>query len=131
MNNNPVNLTDPTGHYACWDDDSNNLGCKPYTPTGYGLRPKDISLKQVTPVTQGFSGIISGTMAAEGALAVAVTAPIDEKELHIDPYSGQLPPTIYIGGGAGGAYAGIGAGINGPTGVYINLTPFLPWRWNK
>ena len=29
----------------------------------------------------------------------------------------------------GGAYAGIGAGINGPIGVYVNLTPFLPWHW--
>lgn len=82
----------------------------------------------VNDVAQGFSGIVSGTAAAEGAVAVAITAPIDEKGLHVDPYSGQVPSTIYIGGGAGGAYAGIGAGINGPTVIYVNLTPFLPWR---
>jgi len=64
-------------------------------------------------------------------VARASTASIDEKGLHIDPYSGQVPPTVYIGGGAGGAYAGIGAGIKGPTGIYVKLTPFLPWRWYK
>lgn len=51
MNNNPVNATDPTSHSACWDDNANDPGCKPYTPTGYGLRPKDLSPKQVTPPT--------------------------------------------------------------------------------
>lgn len=86
---------------------------------------------QVEDATQGYSGIISGTAAAEGAVAAAVTFPIDmdKKALYVDPHSGQVPATVYIGGGAGGAYAGIGAGLNGPTGIYANLTPLLPWHW--
>lgn len=88
---------------------------------------------QVEDATQGYSGIISGTAAAEGALAAAVTFPIDvdKKALYVDPYSGQVPTTVYIGGGAGAAYAGIGAGVNGPTGLYANLTPLLPWHWTQ
>lgn len=85
----------------------------------------------VNDVTKGFSGIISGTAAAEGAVAFAITAPVDENRLHIDPFSGQVPTTLYIGAGAGGGYAGIGGGINGPTGLHANLTQFLPWNWNK
>ena len=82
-------------------------------------------------MTQGYSVIVSGTAAAEGAVAAAVTAPIDQNRLHFDPYSGQVPATLYVGGGGGGGYAGIGGGINGPTGIYTDLTTFLPWHWNK
>jgi len=85
----------------------------------------------VKDVTQGYSVIVSGTAAAEGAVAAAVTAPIDQNRLHFDPYSGQVPATLYVGGGGGGGYAGIGGGINGPTGIYTDLTTFLPWHWNK
>ena len=85
----------------------------------------------VDDVIKGFSGIISGTAAAEAAITVAIIAPVNDKGLHLDPITGQVPATIYIGGGAGGGYAGIGGGINGPTGIYVYLTPFLPWRWNR
>lgn len=83
----------------------------------------------VDDVTQSYSGIISGTAAAEAAVSVAVTAPIDEKGLHVDPYSGQVPVTVYVGAGGGGGYAGLGAGINEPFGSSANLTPLLPWHW--
>ena len=80
----------------------------------------------IDDATKGFSGIISGTVAAEGAVSAAVTTPIDQKGFHVDPYSGQVPFTIYFGGGAGGGYAGIGGGVNGPTGIYANLNQFFP-----
>ena len=83
----------------------------------------------VEDATKGFSGIISGTAAAEAAVSAAMTVPIDEKGLHVDPYSGQVPPTVYIGGGAGGGYAGLGGGVNGPFGIFKDLTPLLPWHW--
>jgi hypothetical protein len=83
----------------------------------------------VKDATQGFSGIISGTAAAEAAVSAAIIAPIDEKGLYVDPYSGQVPTTIYIGGGGGGGYAGFGIGVNGPSGMSINLTSLLPWYW--
>ncbi len=85
----------------------------------------------VGDITKGFSGIVSGTAAAEVAVSAAVTAPLDEKGLHVDPYSGQVPPTGYVGVGAGGGYAGVGGGINGPTGIHVNLTSLLPWHWFK
>ena len=78
--------------------------------------------------TKGFSGILSGTAAAQYAIAAAITVPIDKNRLHVDPYSGQVPTTIYIGGGGGAAYAGVGLGINGPTGYHRDLTPYLPWH---
>jgi RHS repeat-associated protein len=82
-------------------------------------------------VTQGYSGVISGTAAAEGAVSVAVSAPIEEgKGLHVDPYSGQVPATVYVGGGGGAGYAGVGIG---PSGSWVNkdFTNFLPWNWFK
>jgi len=82
-------------------------------------------------VTKGYSAIISGTAAAEEALTIGITAPIDGKGLHIDPYSGQVPATFFFGLGAGGGYAGAGGGLNGPTGISMNLTPLLPWNWYK
>jgi len=56
---------------------------------------------------------------------------LDENGLHVDPYTGVWPATIYIGGGAGGAYAGAGGGVTGPTGIYANLSWLLPWNWFK
>jgi len=85
----------------------------------------------IDDVTKGYSGIISGTAAAESAVSVGIIAPIDENGLHVDPYSGQVPATAYVGGGGGGAYASIGGGINGPTGIYTDLTSILPWHWSK
>ena len=85
----------------------------------------------VDDVIQGYSGIISGTAAAEGALSVALTAPLDpETGFHVDRYSGQVPATLYIGGGAGGAYAGVGAGVNGPMGVVVDFTQLFPRMFN-
>jgi RHS repeat-associated protein len=43
VRNNPLRYTDPTGHSACWDENANDIGCKSYTPTAYGLQPKDYS----------------------------------------------------------------------------------------
>ena len=85
----------------------------------------------VDDATKGFSGILSGTAAAEPAVSAAITAPLDKNGLHVDPYSGQVPFTGYFGVGGGGGYAGIGGGINGPTGIHDDLSPLLPWHWNK
>jgi hypothetical protein len=83
----------------------------------------------VTNVTKGYSGLISGTAAAEVAVSAGISAPLDDKGFHVDPYTGQVPATIYVGGGVGGGYAGVGAGVNGPTGIFYDLTPLLPWHW--
>jgi hypothetical protein len=85
----------------------------------------------VDDVSQGYSGIVSATLAAEAAVTAAASVPIDENGLYVDPYYGQIPVTLYIGGGGDGGYASIGGGINGQTGLYADLTPLLPWRWNK
>ena len=58
-----------------------------------------------------------------------ISAMLREMELQKDYLNGEPLDTIYFGGGAGGGYAGIGGGVNGPTGIYANLTKFLPWHW--
>jgi RHS repeat-associated protein len=82
----------------------------------------------VDDVTKGFSGIGSGTVAAGPALSLAITTPLDATGLHVDPYSGQVPFTLFGGVGAGGGYASIGGGVNGQLGIRIELTPLLPWH---
>jgi hypothetical protein len=82
----------------------------------------------VDDVTKGYSLILSGTAAAQEALAFGITAPIDPNQgLYVDPYSGQIPVTVFMGGGAGGGYAGLGVGVNGPTRYYIDLTNLFSW----
>jgi hypothetical protein len=89
----------------------------------------------VEDATSGFSGILSGTAAAEAAGTVAITFPLDKLEsVHVDPYYGQVPFTVFAGGGVGGGYAGLGGGINGTftyqgQAVYVDLSRFLPWNW--
>jgi hypothetical protein len=79
-------------------------------------------------VTEGYSAILSATAAAEAAVSIAISAPLDENGLHVDPYYSQVPATVYIGIGAGGGYGSLGLGVNGPTGLYSDLTKLLPWK---
>jgi len=32
VNNSPINASDPTGHYACWDDNADDPGCSQNNP---------------------------------------------------------------------------------------------------
>jgi hypothetical protein len=70
--------------------------------------------------TNGYSGILSGSAAAEEAASVAITIPFEGSSpqsltgVHVDPYYGQVPFTLFLGGGAGAAYAGVGGGLTGP-----------------
>jgi hypothetical protein len=67
---------------------------------------------QVSDVTSGRSQIIGGTAAAGPAISVTIATPLNDSgdKLHVDSIYGQVPTTVYIGGGAGGVYAGVGAG---------------------
>jgi RHS repeat-associated protein len=88
---------------------------------------------KVDDATSGYSGILSGTTAAGGAISVGVVAPLEGTSienisgLHVDSHYGQVPFTIYLGGGAGGAYAGVGGGLSG-TFTQNDLSYFLPWH---
>jgi hypothetical protein len=93
----------------------------------------------VDDATAGYSIIFSGSAAAEGAVTVAITAPLEglypTYQVHVDSHYGQVPFTVYVGGGAGAAYAGVGAGINGPVTyngepLRSDYTAFLPWHWS-
>jgi RHS repeat-associated protein len=69
----------------------------------------------VKDIAQGNSGTISATAAYEGALSVGISAPVDGDSFrnirpHVDSVYGQIPVTVYVGGGIGGAYAGTGGG---------------------
>jgi hypothetical protein len=64
----------------------------------------------INDVAQGNSAIISGTAAYEGAISASVSVPVDGITPHVDPVYGQIPTTVYGGGGAGYAYAGLAAG---------------------
>lgn len=84
----------------------------------------------VEDVATGSYGILSATAAGGPALSVAVTgSPI------IDEKYGQVPSTVYLGGGAGCCYAGIGAG-GGSTfkydgnWIYTDISFLLPWNWS-
>jgi hypothetical protein len=79
------------------------------------------AVKMIVPRVGDTGGIFGG----------AVSAPLDVDEngvngLHVDRYSGQVPPTVYVGAGGGGAYTGGGAGVNGPFGLSVDLTLLLP-----
>jgi hypothetical protein len=93
----------------------------------------------IDDVTSGYSGILSGTAAAQAAVSVAIMAPLEGisiptiSGLHIDPKYGQVLATGFFGAGAGAAYAGAGAGINGQFYENGNLlrrdfSQFLPWH---
>jgi len=81
----------------------------------------------LTDVAVGDSYIISGTASAEAAVSVAITAPRDGQNLHVDPVYGQVPPTVYGGAGVGSPYAGVGTGISHVfvSGI-IDLDSFFP-----
>jgi hypothetical protein len=74
----------------------------------------------VEDVTSGNSVILSGSAAAEGALTVGVSAPLGDSGLYLDPHYGQVPATLYLGGGAGGAFADAGLSYSG---TFISLHP--------
>jgi RHS repeat-associated protein len=40
VSNNPINLSDPSGNIACWDEHENDLECQGKTVTGNGIVPK-------------------------------------------------------------------------------------------
>jgi hypothetical protein len=85
--------------------------------------------------TSGNSAIVSASAAAEGAASVSVTAPIEGSitnptGFHVDPHYGQVPATVYLGGGGGGAYASAGLGATG-TWAREDLSWELPWNWFK
>jgi len=72
---------------------------------------------------------LGSTAAAEIAGSVSVTAPLGGQGLHVDPYTGQVPVTLFGGVGVGGGYASVSIGFTGQTGIVANLTPLLPWNW--
>jgi hypothetical protein len=83
----------------------------------------------VKDVANGNAATISGTVAPDLALSTSVSAPVDGNSIesarfHVDPVYGQVPATVFIGGGAGTAYGSIGGGVSH---VYawsiINLSP--------
>lgn len=85
----------------------------------------------VDAVTKGVSATVSGTAAAGPAVTVAINAPLvssNNTVLYVDPITGQIPATIYVGGGGGAGYAGVSGGLNLPTSLNLNLTPLLPWH---
>jgi hypothetical protein len=70
----------------------------------------------VEDVITGDSLIVSGTAAYEGALAAGVSVPIEgnlasPQGTHVDPLYGEVPTTLFLGGGVGGAYAGFSRGL--------------------
>ena len=73
----------------------------------------------VEDVTTGNSVVLSGSAAAELALTGAVSAPVGNNGLYIDPYYGQTPATLYLGGGAGGAFADAGLSYSGTLGTWL------------
>lgn len=79
-------------------------------------------------MTSGNSAILSGTIAAEVAGSVGIIVPLGENGLEVDPYYGQVPTTVYLGGGAGGAYATGGIGFTGSI-CSANYSYLLPWNW--
>jgi hypothetical protein len=71
----------------------------------------------IKDVAQGNSAIVSGTAAYEGALSASISIPIDGNSLnsirpHVDPVYGQIPATLFMGGGVGYAYGGLGGGAS-------------------
>lgn len=69
----------------------------------------------IKDVAIGNSAIVSGTVAYEAAISTSVSVPVDGNSLralrpHVDPVYGQIPPTVYVGVGGGGAYASGGIG---------------------
>ncbi|HLC03054.1 MAG TPA: RHS repeat-associated core domain-containing protein [Anaerolineales bacterium] len=94
----------------------------------------------VEDVVSGYSASISASAAARFAGTVSLSVPfereaISEFPFHVDPEYGQVPSTVYVGGGAGGVYAGAGVGgggsfKNGSGWFQVELTPLRPWNWS-
>jgi hypothetical protein len=86
----------------------------------------------VDDVISGDSLALSLTGANGFAASIALLIPLEEEfQPHIDPISGQIPVTFYLGTGAGGLYGGCGAGISRPISIMgipikLDLSNFLP-----
>ena len=72
----------------------------------------------VNVVTSGNSVVVSGSAAAEWAATGAISVPVNENGFYVDPYYGQIPATLYFGGGVGGAFAD--AGLTG-SGTFLTF----------
>ena len=69
----------------------------------------------VKDVAVGNSAVLSATVAPDLALSGSATVPVEGDSLktlqpHVDPTYGQIPATLYLGGGGGTAYGGAGVG---------------------
>jgi hypothetical protein len=78
----------------------------------------------IDDATTGYSWVASGSAAAGPAATVSISGPF-----HEDPVYGQVPFTVYVGGGAGAGFADVGGGITG-TFAHDKITNLLPWHWS-
>lgn len=87
MYGNPINASDPTGHFACWDDNAGDPGCSQNNPVTkstplpskqYPGDPDEISIDLATGTVlflDGVSAIVSGVEAGFSDVAgVAIMA---------------------------------------------------------
>ncbi len=83
------------------------------------------------PNSGDFNGSLSGTLAAEGAVSASISVPMNvdmDDPFYVDPHYGQVPVTLYGGGGVGCCTAG-GSGSASVTAVSVDLSFLLPWHW--
>ena len=104
-----------SGEFAAFADWTGEASVSTGTPISASLTEGPIvgwGSSTIRDVAQGESLILSATAAYEGALSTSISVPLDGDpfDVHIDPIYGQVPTTIYGGGGIGYAYGSLGVG---------------------
>ena len=136
-------VTVTIGWNFAWNRTSNEFGMSldgSFEPIGAGLGPPfggsvtggplvGWGSSTVDDVLDGDSYIASVTASPYPvAGSAAATAPMESGgRLHVDPVSGIVPATLYIGGGVGIPYASAGGGISHSFGsMQIDLNDLFP-----